>query len=164
MKSNLFVFVLVSLLITSCGSYTEVETSSISFELNFEGPLFEGPNETTVSINFNPSDYGVEKEKIKSVSVKSIVVSTEEEDGFDNFESMLFNFYSNEIGMSNVASISPVAKGNSVITPNVSKETEFKQFSNINEFYLVLDANLTEEYYDDFIIQGEMILTIKVKD
>lgn len=164
MKIKVFLSCLMGvLLLASCSSYTEQETDPIPFEIVFEGPLFEGPNEANAEIRFNASDFGVEKEQIKSVRLKNIEVRTDEEDGFSNFESMLFNFYSNDISMTNVAAISPVPN-ESVIQPNPMKDTEFDNFSKVDLFYLVLDANFTEEYYDDFIVKGEMVLTLKVKE
>ncbi|MFN3916883.1 MAG: hypothetical protein ACK4K0_03990 [Flavobacteriales bacterium] len=156
-----------ALLLVSCGNYVNEPLDEVEVEFMFEGPIFDGPNETSVSISFNPEANGVERERIKGLSITSIELSSSSEDGFDKFQSIAMLLVAEGIDMKNIAVINPVEKGKSTLVLNVSNEVEFEKVANLKTLNLVMDANLRleEEYTDDDIsITGKVKMAVRAKE
>ena len=138
-------------------------------DLNFvaEGPFFEGPNTFQAEVN---NDFkaifeaeGVDISKVKEVKLKSADVISNEEENFDLFDNFLVQFYGDNFPLKKVANISSVEKSKTSLSLSPYSETDIKELFSEKNFFVIIDANLNEEYYDDLSFKGNIVLEVTAK-
>jgi hypothetical protein len=120
---------LVTALIAGCSSQeAPVPVVLENLEFQMEGPLFEGPNPSQVLVQLDlptADSLGLE-------GVKSFVLSLASDDP--------------KVGMVEAAFLNPLEAGVDPVQLNVSEEAKLGDFFKGTSFYLVLDADLAQDF------------------
>lgn len=158
-------------MIASCSGPGEVHEYAITdLEFSLEGPLFAGPNGGQAEINIDLAevlgDAYVEGMRISDASVKSATVHPNDSMGFAQVNSFVMSFASDneDVAMQEAAVKNPLDAGSDVAELNVSPEAELGEIMADGKVYVVLDVDLSEDYWDgsrDFKVNFTLDLTIK---
>jgi len=127
----------------SCTSYEDKEYGPVEFSVDLEGGeemLFEGPNEGITTIAFKPEDFGFSKESVGGMRLKSITLNTEHEI---------------------VIGVMDTATDGKSVTINGLEKAKIEKFNEVEEFYLHISGNLTEDVASVFTITGEFTLKVE---
>jgi hypothetical protein len=149
--------------ISSCTSYEDKEYGPIAFDAAFEGGddwLFEGPVEAITTIKFKPEDFGFSKENVGGMRLKSITITTENQNGFDLFDNMKVEVSSPNTDMLTIGVMNKV-KGGKSLTIEGLKESKIENFNEVDEFFLHISGNLTQELEESFKINGTFTLLVE---
>jgi|GEM_PF-5997223 len=147
----------------SCTSYEDKEYGPIEFNVELEGGeemLFEGPNEAIATITFNPEEYGFSKESVGGMRLKSITLNTENEKGFNVFENLKVEVSSDNTEMLTIGVMNTAPDGKSITITGL-EESKIEEFNEVDEFYLHISGNLTEDLETVFAISGEFTLKVE---
>ncbi|WMJ74134.1 hypothetical protein RCC89_13305 [Cytophagaceae bacterium ABcell3] len=158
----------IVLALFSCGSgekqTLEYHLSDISLVL--EGPMFPGSNESQAEIVFSPEEVlesaGVSRDNIKNIRVKEVTLRTNNEETFDLFESIVVQMVGGGSSLTSVAVQSPVPASSASLTPGVSEKAELAKFKSADKVFLVIDANINEDYEDDFELKADLVFLLEV--
>lgn len=163
---KIFYGVLVSTLflgVFSCTSYEDKEYGPVEYEVAFEGGddwLFEGPVEAITTIEFKPEDYGFSKENVGGMKLKSITINTDNENGFDVFDNMKVEVSSPNTDMLTIGVMNKVEGGKSLTIEGL-EESKIENFKEVDEFFLHISGNLTQELEESFTISGSFTLLVE---
>lgn len=147
----------------SCTSYEDKEYGPVSFTVDLEGGeemLFEGPNEGITTITFKPEDFGFSKESVGGMRLKSITLNTENENGFNIFENLKVEVSSDNTEMLVIGVMNTAPDGKSVTIQGL-EDAKIENFNEVEEFYLHISGNLTEDLETSFSISGEFTLKVE---
>lgn len=158
----LFVAAAGSFLLASCGGGKKIEfTHEINdLKMHIDAPITPGPNTFQAEIQFNLDEVfkqnKADRTKIKSVDIEDMTFTMEGGRNFDNFESFIVNFYSDNHDMTKLASLSPVPKGASVIKTDVTEKAKLQDYFSEPTIFLIVDANMTNPDTLAYDITGSM--------
>ena len=159
------------LLVTGCSGPGEIHEYSVSdLEFSLEGPLFAGPNSEQAEISIDIADAlgdaYVEGMRISDARLKSATVLPNDSLGFDQVNAFVVSFASDneDISMQEAAVKNPLEEGAAQASLNVAPDAELGEIMEEGKVYVVLDADLAEDYWDgnrDFKLNFTLELTIK---
>ena len=159
------------LMITSCSGPGEMHEYTVNdLEFSLEGPLFAGPNsgqaEIAVDLTEVLGDAYVEGMRISDARLKSATVVPNDSLGFDQVNAFIVSFASDneDVSMQEAAVKNPLQEGASETSLDVAAEAELGEIMEEGKVYVVLDADLAEDYWDgnrDFKLNFTLELTIK---
>lgn len=160
-----------ALLATSCSGPGEMHEYSVNdLEFSLEGPLFAGPNggqaEITIDLEDVLGDAFEEGARISDARLKEAVVVANDSLGFSNVNAFVVSFASDneDVAMQEAAVLNPVDQALTEVALNVAPEAELGEIMADGKVYVVLDADLAEDYWDgnrDFKLNFTLELTIK---
>ena len=163
--------VLPALLIWGCsGSGTVHEYSVNDLNITLEGPLFEGPNQGQYSLEIDLKsilgDAYQEGMLISDARLTSATVAPGDSLGFGMVRSLVLSFASDdaEVAMQEVAFKNPLPAESSSVALEVAPDAKLGTLVSGGTVYLVLDADLAEEFYDgnrSFKVNLTLDLTVK---
>jgi hypothetical protein len=155
----------------SCSGPGEIHEYSVNdLEFTLEGPLFAGPNGGQEAININLADAlgdaYVEGMRISDARLKSASVLPNDSLGFANVNAFVVAFASDneDVSMQEAAVKNPLEEGATVANLEVYSEAELGEIMADGKVYVVLDADLAEDYWDGnrhFKLNFTLELTIK---
>lgn len=148
---------------TSCTSYEDKEYGPVEFKTAFEDGddwLFEGPVEAIKTIPFNPEEYGFSKENVGGMRLKTIIINTTNEHGFGIFDNMKVEVSSPNTDMLTIGVLNTIEDGKSLTIKGL-EDSKIKNFKEVDEFYLHISGNLTEELEESFEISGTFTLLVE---
>jgi hypothetical protein len=158
------------LLFQSCGKGSKTQTVELKgLTFNYEGPLIEGANTGQYSWKIDLKellgDQYKEGMKIKGATLLKAEISADPcEDcvGFDAIKSLVLSFASNnkKVPMQEVAFLNPINSKKEVQHLGISSELDLKKFLNEKEIYLILDADLKQDWDDDFTLNAHLTLDL----
>lgn len=159
------------LIITGCTGPGEMHEYSVNeLEFSLEGPLFAGPNsdqaEITIDLSDALGDAYVEGMRISDARLKSATVLPNDSLGFNQVNAFVVSFASDneDISMQEAAVKNPLEESATAASLNVAPEAELGEIMEEGKVYVVLDADLAEDYWDgnrDFKLNFTLELTIK---
>ena len=163
-------FILSIIIFAACDSGPKktftIELNNINFEA--EGPFFEGPNTFQAELGENFSaifeENGADINDISSVKLKDAAVFSKEGENFDLFENFLLQFFGDNFPLTKVASLSSVEKNQTSLSLNPSNEADVKSLFKEETIFVIVDANLNDEFYDDLSFKGKVVLEITAKE
>ena len=155
----------------SCSGPGEIHEYSVNdLEFTLEGPLFAGPNGGQEAINISIADAlgdaYVEGMRISDARLKSATVFPNDSLGFANVNAFVVAFASDneDVSMQEAAVKNPLEEGATVANLEVSSDADLGEIMADGKVYVVLDADLAEDYWDgnrDFKLNFTLELTIK---
>jgi len=159
------------LMITSCSGPGEMHEYTVNdLEFSLEGPLFAGPNsgqaEIAVDLTEVLGDAYVEGMRISDARLKSATVVPNDSLGFDQVNAFIVSFASDneDVSMQEAAVKNPLEEDAAEASLDVAVEAELGEIMEEGKVYVVLDADLAEDYWDgnrDFKLNFTLELTIK---
>ena len=159
------------LMITSCSGPGEMHEYTVDdLEFSLEGPLFAGPNsgqaEIAVDLTEVLGDAYVEGMRISDARLKSATVVPNDSLGFDQVNAFIVSFASDneDVSMQEAAVKNPLEEDAAEASLDVAVEAELGEIMEEGKVYVVLDADLAEDYWDgnrDFKLNFTLELTIK---
>ena len=165
------VYAIAALLITGCSGPGEMHEYSVNeLEFSLEGPLFAGPNSGQAEISIDLSDAlgdtYVEGMLISDARLTSASVTPNDSLGFANINAFIVSFASDneDVSMQEAAVKNPLDGGATEASLNVAPEAELGEIMEEGKVYVILDADLAEDYWDgnrDFKLNFTLELTIK---
>ena len=165
------VYAIAALLITGCSGPGEMHEYSVNeLEFSLEGPLFAGPNSGQAEISIDLSDAlgdtYVEGMLISDARLTSASVTPNDSLGFANINAFIVSFASDneDVSMKEAAVKNPLDGGATEASLNVAPEAELGEIMEEGKVYVILDADLAEDYWDgnrDFKLNFTLELTIK---
>lgn len=157
------------LLMNSCTNYQPEKYGPIEFDAVLEGPRYGGSEmviDALVELDFRPEDYNINRDEIHSMVMNEIVLTTDYENGFGDFDNILFSFIADGVQSEKVATVKIDGSPKELVIPGLS-ESEIKKFKNVKKFHLEITAVTRpdiEESYDDIEIKGSMVMNIMVPE
>lgn len=160
-----------AILTWGCSSSGTVHNYSVN-DLNIElvGPLFEGPNQGQYALEVDLAaalgDAYQEGMTIADAHLKGATVFAGDSLGFSQVRSFVLSFASDnsEVAMQEAAFKNPLPEGATEVTLDVAPDAELGAIVAEGKLYLVLDADLAEDYYDgnrNFKLNLSLELTVK---
>ena len=156
---------------TSCSGPGEVHEYAVNdLEFTFEGPLFAGPNGAQTEILIDLANVlGEAYEdgmRISDARLKTATVFPNDSLGFSQINAFVVAFASDneDVAMQEAAVKNPLEEGAAEAVLDVAPEAELGEIMEDGKVYVVLDADLAEDYWDgnrDFILNFTLDLTIK---
>ena len=158
-------------LLWGCSGPGEVHDYTVEdLEVNLVGPLFEGPNQGQLALEIDLAaalgeDYE-EGMKITDAHLSSATVSGGDSLGFEMVRSFVLSFASDnaDVAMQEAAFKNPLPEGATEVALEVSADSELGELMAEGKVYVVLDADLTEDYWDGdrtFLLDLSLALTVK---
>lgn len=158
-------------LLWGCSGPGEVHDYTVEdLEVNLVGPLFEGPNQGQLALEIDLAaalgeDYE-EGMKITDAHLSSATVSGGDSLGFEMVRSFVLSFASDnaDVAMQEAAFKNPLPEGASEVALEVSADSELGELMAEGKVYVVLDADLMEDYWDGdrtFLLDLSLALTVK---
>ena len=154
----------------SCSGPGEVHEYSVSdLEFTLEGPLFAGPNsgqaEITVDLKEILGEAYTDGMRISDARLTSAEVFPNDSLGFNDVSAFIVSFASDneDVSMQEAAVKNPLEEEASAIL-DVAPEAELGELMEEGKVYVVLDADLMEDYWDgnrNFKLNYTIDLTIK---
>jgi len=153
---------------SSSGTTHDYSVNDLQFEL--VGPLFEGPNQGQYLLEIDLSTaLGDAYEAGMTVSdahLKNATVLAGDSLGFSQVRSFVLSFASDnsEVAMQEAAFKNPLPEGATEVALDVAPDAELGAIVAEGKLYLVLDADLTEDFYDgnrNFKLNLSLELTVK---
>lgn len=139
----------------SCSGPGEISSTSMNdLEFELEGPLFAGPNSGQVEISLDLKDAlgdsYVEGVRLTDARLTSATVIANDTLSFSNVNSFVLSFASDnaDVSMVEAAFKNPLPEGLSEIALDVAPEVELGEIMAEGKAYVVLDADLMEDYWD----------------
>jgi len=158
-------------MVASCSGPGEIHEYSVNdLEFSLEGPLFAGPNsgqaEIAVDLAEALGDAYVDGMRISDARLTSATVAPNDSLGFANINAFVVAFASDneDISMQEAAVKNPLEDGAAEASLDVAPEAELGEIMEEGKVYVVLDADLAEDYWDgnrDFKLNFTLELTIK---
>ena len=159
------------LMITSCSGPGEVHEYAVNdLEFSLEGPLFAGPNGAQTEISIDLADVlgeaFEEGMRISDARLKTATVFPHDSLGFAQINAFVVAFASDneDVSMQEAAVKNPLEEGAAEAILDVAPEAELGEIMEDGKVYVVLDADLAEDYWDgnrDFKLNFTLELTIK---
>jgi hypothetical protein len=159
------------LMITSCSGPGEVHEYAVNdLEFSLEGPLFAGPNGAQTEISIDLADVlgeaFEEGMRISDARLKTATVFPHDSLGFAQINAFVVAFASDneDVSMQEAAVKNPLEQGAAEAILDVAPEAELGEIMEDGKVYVVLDADLAEDYWDgnrDFKLNFTLELTIK---
>jgi hypothetical protein len=144
---------LVTALIAGCSSQeAPVPVVLENLEFQMEGPLFEGPNPSQVLVQLDlPTLLGDKYEEgmtLNDAHLTSVEVTAADSLGLEGVKSFVLSLASDDpkVGMVEAAFLNPLEAGVDPVQLNVSEEAKLGDFFKGTSFYLVLDADLAQDF------------------
>jgi hypothetical protein len=163
-KVKTLIFVLLVSIFASCGGGVDKVYEIKDVELRVEGPLFDGPNSASSIHKVDLSQIASEASKIKGASLSKIVLTLPDSANFDMFSDFKFQLTADAADMVEAAQLNPVPAGKSSIELQSSSEADLTEFFKLNEFIILIDGNLKEEYYDNLNFKADLVFNLKVSE
>lgn len=139
----------------SCSGPGEISSTTLNdLEFNLEGPLFAGPNSGQVEMSLNLKDAlgesYLEGVKLTDARLTSATVQANDTLGFSNVSSFVLSFASDneDVSMVEAAFKNPLPDGLTEVDLDVAPEVELGEIMAEGKAYIVLDADLMEDYWD----------------
>jgi len=158
-------------MVASCSGPGEIHEYSVNdLEFSLEGPLFAGPNSGQAEILIDLSEAlgegYVEGMSIRDARLTSATVVSNDSLGFANINAFIVSFASDneDVSMQEAAVKNPIDASLTSESLNVAPEAELGEIMSDGKVYVVLDADLAEDYWDgnrDFKLNFTLELTIK---
>jgi hypothetical protein len=166
-KTLILALAFVGLGLNSCTNYEPASYGPVEFESFFEGPLYAGSVvDAIIELDFAPQDYGINADEVHSMVMKEIVLNTDYENGFGDFDNISFIISADGVEAANVATIKIKDNSNTLTIPGLS-EAEIKKFKGVKKYYLqitaVTKADL-EDTYEDVPFTGSFTMNIMVPE
>lgn len=159
------------LMTTSCSGPGEIHEYAVNdLEFSLEGPLFAGPNGAQAEISIDLADIlgeaFEEGMRISDARLKTASVFPQDSLGFAQINAFVVAFASDneDVSMQEAAVKNPLEEGAAEAVLNVASEAELGEIMEDGKVYVVLDADLAEDYWDgnrDFKLNFTLELTIK---
>lgn len=164
MKKILFNVLALTILvsISSCTSYEDKEYGPVDFEVAFEDDGYDLV-EAIKTIPFNPEKFGFSKENVGGMRLKSLIINTENSHGFGIFENMKVEVSSQNTDMLTIGVLNTIEDGNSLTIEGL-EEKKIEDFNQVDEFFLHISGNLTQELEESFEISGTFTLLVESND
>jgi len=163
--------VAVTALATSCSGPGEAHQYDVNdLEFSMEGPLFAGQNSAQVQISIDLEDMlqdtYVEGMEVSDAVLLSATVRPNDTLGFDNINSVVLSFASDneDVEMQEVAYKNPIDANAAMAELEIASDLDLGELMDEDRVYVVLDADLMEDYWDgnrDFKLDFTLELTIK---
>lgn len=157
--------------LTACGGPEQnVELALNDLEVVLEGPLFEGPNQGqyTVKVDLKElmGDAYQDGMHVHAAKITSASVRANDSLGFAQVTSFGLSFASDaaDVAMKEAAFANSIPSGAGEVVLITAPDAELGALVSGGTFYLVLDANLAEDYYDgnrSFLLNVLLNLTVK---
>lgn len=170
MKKLLLLLPLSALLVlNSCTNYQPEMYGPVEFETVLEGPRYAGSEmviDALVELDFTPEDFNINRDEIYSMIMNEITLTTDYENGFGDFDNILFSFIADGVQSEKVATVKIEGSPKELVIPGLS-ESQIKKFKNVKKFHLEITAVTRpdiEESYDDIEIKGSMVMNIMVPE
>ncbi|MGA0818388.1 MAG: hypothetical protein ACO3PE_05615 [Schleiferiaceae bacterium] len=153
---------------SSAGTAHDYTVNDLQFEL--AGPLFEGPNQGQYVLEIDLAtalgDAYEEGMSVSDARLKSATVLAGDSLGFSQVRSFVLSFASDnaEVAMQEAAFKNPLPDGATEVALEVAPDAELGAIVAEGTLYLVLDADLAEDYYDgnrNFKLNLSLELTVK---
>ena len=153
---------------SSSGTTHDYSVNDLQIEL--VGPLFEGPNQGQYVLEIDlPTALGDAYEEGMMVSdarLKSASVLAGDSLGFSQVRSFVLSFASDnsEVAMQEAAFKNPLPEGTTEVALDVAPDAQLGAIVAEGTLYLVLDADLAEDFYDgnrNFKLNLSLELTVK---
>jgi len=155
----------------SCSGPGEVHEYAVSdLEFTIEGPLFAGPNsgqaEVTVDLKEILGDAYADGMRISDARLTSAEVIPNDSLAFSNVSAFIVSFASDneDVSMQEAAVKNPLEEGAVSARLDVAPEAELGELMEEGKVYVVLDADLSDDYWDgnrNFKLNYTIDLTIK---
>ncbi len=155
----------------SCSGPGEIHEYTVNdLDFSLEAPLFAGPNgaqaEVTIDLAEVLGQAYQEGMRISAANLKTATVHANDSLGFDQVNSFVVSFASDneDVSMQEAAVKNPLEEGASEATLEVSTEAELGEIMADGKVYVILDADLAEDYWDgsrNFLLNFTLELTIK---
>jgi len=155
----------------SCSGPGEVHEYAVSdLEFTLEGPLFAGPNsgqtEIIVDLKEILGEAYSEDMRISDARTTSAEVFPNDSLGFTDVSAFIVSFASDneDVSMQEAAVKNPLEEGTASARLDVAAEAELGELMEEGKVYVVLDADLLEDYWDgnrNFKLNFTIDLTIK---
>jgi hypothetical protein len=163
--STLFIALLTLVSCSSGGDQYQFNFTDI--ELQFEEPLFEGPNSANVQIenallnfctenNLNPSS-------ISNVKIESAKLQMLNDENFDNFQNVLIQLVSKESGFTEIAGLSPIDKSITQIDVPIAQKAKLDNTFSSKTFTMVVDGNLFEDSESSYFLKADLAISFTAK-
>jgi hypothetical protein len=164
-KMKCFLTPLLALaLLVGCTTYEPKVYGPVEFEIDIEGPLFEGGvAEGITTVKFNPEDFGISRDEVFSMKVNEIVLSTEAEGGLGAFENIVFSVMTDDTETKEVASVKIEGNPKELVIPGLN-EAEIEGFKTIKEFYLEIVGISKAESFDDIKLKGTIKMDVMIPE
>jgi hypothetical protein len=158
-KSFYLLSMFTVLFFASCTSYTDKNYGPVSYETAFEFP-FEGPNEAMVTVPFTPEEFDISKETVGGMKLKTITLNTTHPEGFGIFDNLKIDVLSDNTEALTIGVLNEVPDGNSVTIQGL-ESAKIENFNTVDEFYLLIEGNLTKGSDEDIPVTGEFTLSVE---
>jgi hypothetical protein len=155
----------------SCSGPGEVHDYAVNeLEFSLEGPLFAGPNGAQNEILIDLADVlgeaYEEGMRISDARLKTATVFPQDSLGFAQINAFVVAFASDneDVSMQEAAVKNPLEEGATEAVLDVAAEAELGEIMEDGKVYVVLDADLAEDYWDgnrNFKLNFTLELTIK---
>jgi|GEM_PF-1301367 len=161
-KIPVFATALAFTALVACSSEKPVEFSHEikDIHLRIDPPVTPGPNTFQAELQMNLDEVfktnKADRNKIKDVTVEDMTFTMGGGRNFDNFESFVVNFFSDNSNMTKLASLSPVPKDASVIKTVATEKADVKKYFAEPSIFLIVDANLTAADSIGYDISGSL--------
>jgi hypothetical protein len=166
-KWSLLIPAMCLLGLSSCRSYEPELYGPVEFESSFEGPLFgEMVVDALVELEFEPENFGINREDIHSMLMREIQISTDYKNGFGDFDNIQFSVMADGVKSEKVATIKINGSPKELLIPGLA-ESEIKKFKDVRKFYLEITAVTKPELYEvyeDIAFRGSMTMDIMVPE
>lgn len=166
-KSILGVFALLGATLIGCTNYVPEAYGPVEFETTLEGPLFgSSVVDAQLEFEFTPEDFGIGADDVHSMVMKEIVLTTDYENGFGDFDNISFIISADGVDAANVATVKITDNSNTLTIAGLA-EAEIKKFKNVKTFYMEITAVTKpdiEDVYDDINIMGSFTMNIMVPE
>jgi hypothetical protein len=153
---------------SSSGTTHDYSVKDLQFEL--VGPLFEGPNQVQHVLEIDLAtalgDAYEEGMTVSDARLKSATVLAGDSLGFGQVRSFVLSFASDnsEVAMQEAAFKNPLPEGATEVALDVAPDAQLGAIVAEGTLYLVLDADLAEDFYDgnrNFKLNLSLELTVK---
>jgi len=155
----------------SCSGPGEIYEYTVNdLEFNLEGPLFAGPNSGQAEIEIDLASVvgGTYEEgmRISDATLKAASVVPNDSMGFAEVNAFVVSFASDneDVSMQEAAVKNPLEEGETAATLNVAPEAELGEIMEDGKVYVILDADLAEDFWEgnrNFKLNFTLELTIK---
>jgi len=159
------------LMATSCSGPGEVHDYAVNeLEFSLEGPLFAGPNGAQNEILIDLADVlgeaYEEGMRISDARLKTATVFPQDSLGFAQINAFVVAFASDneDVSMQEAAVKNPLEEGATEAVLDVAAEAELGEIMEDGKVYVVLDADLAEDFWEgnrNFKLNFTLELTIK---
>jgi len=166
-KPILGVLALFGATLIGCTNYVPATYGPVEFETMLEGPFFASSvADAQLEFEFKPEDFGIGADDVHSMVMKEIVLTTDCENGFADFDNISVIISADGVEAANVATMKIKDSGNTLTIPGLT-EAEIKDFKGVKKFYMEITAvtkDDIEDIYEDVNIKGSFTMDIMVPE